>query len=429
MALNKELWNKYPRVRLKEFARIKYLTFVGLFSFDLIPFGILGESWKLLPLLVEIFLLLYGLSKYWYSRNKVSVFAEKALFVFYLLMLLSSFRAALEYDQSIIDTLVAQRHNLMLLFFLLFSKMNLTLDEIELTFKNLSIASFVMLIVAIFHPELFATEEAVDYLAKQQSLGATTDVAVFYPGLQAVLLYLFLYSRKVVAIPNRHHIIVFLVLFLYIIICQNRSSLLAAAPLFLYVMLKAKYRYKILVISIASVLILVIGLTIISGLVDETQKQLENPDYNRWQAISFFIVEFPSNIITVLIGHGVPCSGSPYLESLLYAQETRLAFIHDIGLLGTCFYYGLFMIAFVLYFIFKGSFGKKMPMWLRIYSLWWIYAPWIQDFATARSDGLRASFLFYIIIAFVKYRGFDKTYGCFGNNSKLQYSTAKSAMC
>ena len=67
-----------------------------------------------------------------------------------------------------------------------------------------------------------------------------------------------------------------------------------------------KTQKKMLFITLA--VIALVGIlpflnTIYSSLVNETQLQLEDENYNRWQALSLYLVEMKNDFISVLLGN------------------------------------------------------------------------------------------------------------------------------
>ena len=138
--------------------------------------------------------------------------------------------------------------------------------------------------------------------------------------------------------------------------------------------------------------------TIFENIYEETLEQINNPDYNRWQAFDFYLFEFKSNFFTFLFGHGSPAAGSTYLDLIQNIMQTRLAILSDIGILGTYFYYGLFFVVIIYSFCIK-SFKKYQPLYLKLFAIFIICVPTIQGFGNNSSpSAILFSMFFYLIL-------------------------------
>lgn len=168
--------------------------------------------------------------------------------------------------------------------------------------------------------------------------------------------YFYILGYKVlIKYKQQKHLLVWFSLFMaYIFIVQNRSTLLIAVPFYLYVLLRSDFRIKWLILSI-----LIIGcgsylLFVFDALMEETRGQLNDTHYNRWQAIYYYVLERDYNFYNTLLGNGKPCAGSPYLYELVRVSKSRLAFVSDIGLIGTFYMYGHCHDAVYLSFCIRG---------------------------------------------------------------------------
>lgn len=156
--------------------------------------------------------------------------------------------------------------------------------------------------------------------------------------------------------------------------------MLVALPVFLLAIIKTKSKYKWGIIATIIVIAIPLSYNIISSLVEETNTQMTDSNYNRWNAMNYFFVVRDWNIVNTLVGHGVPCVGSKYLNDLLYVQENGNVFISDIGLLGCFFYYGLLIMIIIYKEIIGNVLSKRIPISLRLYSLWMLLVPTIHHF-------------------------------------------------
>ena len=202
-----------------------------------------------------------------------------------------------------------------------------------------------------------------------------------------------------------------------LIVQGQHCTLLIAVPFYLYVLLRSDFRIKWLILSI-----LIIGcgsylLFVFDALMEETRGQLNDTHYNRWQAIYYYVLERDYNFYNTLLGNGKPCAGSPYLYELVRVSKSRLAFVSDIGLIGTFYMYGLAMMLFIYRFVFVALLNKGFPTYLRFYALWVLIVPTIHCFGTGTecSGMLLFAIFFYCIILH------EDNYGCICNHSELQH--------
>lgn len=376
-----------------------YLFVVGILCFFplecLIP--ILNIDVRLVLMLAWS---IFGWAYYTGYENELKISNGYSYIVplFLILYLLSSITPVFRYGQDFVLTWIAMRTDLLIIFFATLLKVMPSEENIEKSFKYLSLLAFIFIPIVLFFPHLFAQEEQVQYLLWSQKHGST-DLAVTWPGCDCVAFYFYIRLQKMIDNASWRNILSCSLLIGYIFLWQNRSTMICAIPFFLWGIYKSKFRYKqVYVILIA----LVCGgfiIRVLSTLFEESQKQLSDTSYNRWQAIYFFLLEQKNNLYTYLFGNGVPHRGSSYLAYMLKAQYNRLAFISDIGLLGTFFYYGLFTMILIYSFIIKGIKHLYMPRYLRYYCWWTLLIPTIHAIGLGASlADVMLFIVFYLVV-------------------------------
>ena len=295
-------------------------------------------------------------------------------------------------------------------------KIGPTEEDVFRAFNILGIIALILAVVAFFFPVWFVDlHKLLGFLRNQGDL----DFLAASPGFPCAVFYFYILGYKVlIKYKQQKHLLVWFSLFMaYIFIVQNRSTLLIAVPFYLYVLLRSDFRIKWLILSI-----LIIGcgsylLFAFDTLIEESRSQLNNPNYNRWQAIHYFVLERDYNFYNTLFGNGKPCSGSPYLYELVYVSKSRLAFVSDIGLIGTFYMYGLAMTLFIYRFVFVALLNRGFPTYLRFYALWVFAVPTIHNFGlgTDCAGILIFAIFFYCIILH------EDNYGYICNHSELQH--------
>lgn len=304
---------------------------------------------------------------------------KKYIYFIWFFAFISSFAPTISYNQNFLQTLLAQRSLLCMSFLLLLLKISPTEEEIIRLLKIISVWAILSGVISIFYPQWFTDETGADFILAQRKQGAIELISTLNGAILLTLFY-FYYCQNLIEKGTWKNLLLVLVLVLYLLILQNRSTLLVALPIFFYSIFKMKSPHKIQILAILSILvtiaILPFALTIIRQLTEETQSQLTSEGYNRWQAMDFFFFERDYNLFDILFGHGVPASGSPYLQELLDASVERWAFISDIGMLGTYFYYGLFfLLVFYIPFVFRVLAKGKYPLYLKVFALWVLIVP------------------------------------------------------
>ena len=258
----------------------------------------------------------------------------------------------------------------------------------------------ILSIFSIFFADFFLTHEKFESLQIRQNKGST-DLITFGGGVPLFFMYFLIALNKLYNNVNRKLLLEVLFLFVMLILFQNRSRLLISVPFFFYVIVSMRTKYKVLywfLVLLLTSFSFYYMFPIFENIFNETLEQINNKDYNRWQAIDFYLLEFKSNLFTVLFGHGSPAAGGVYLDLIESAVQTRFAILADIGILGSYFYYGLFF-TFIIYSFCIKSFKKYQPLYLKFYAIFIICVPTIQGFGNNSSaSAILFSIFFYLIL-------------------------------
>ena len=146
---------------------------------------------------------------------------------------------------------------------------------------------------------------------------------------------------------------------------------------------------------------------IYKSLTEETQLQLEDDNYNRWQALSFYLVEMKTSIWHYLIGNGVWSISGRYTDLMLSAQMYRGCFISDIGILGTFFYYGIIPLYIIYRYCYVALRNKQVPTAIKWYALFLIFIPTIQPYLMLTPAGnATIAFFFYFVVYYSQRNGY-----------------------
>lgn len=390
---------------------------MGLIAFDYIPKQLFPFMTANTVLVIVLFMAIIGPIICKSNKFNLNTFNNrKWVYIIIALFIVGSIYPIISYSQSVIGTAIALRHNLSILFLLTLLKIEPSEKDLEISLSVLGKLAIVMGGVAIIFPGWFVDNERLQNFNYSEG----NDLTLVWPGFRMAVFYFYILIGKLWNSSKYKDLLWAAVFMLYILIVQNRSTLICALPFFCIAFFKSKVRFKWIIFTIVLVCVSGYIFSILGDLIEETQLQLGDQNYNRWQAIQFFILEQNDNLYTFLFGHGIPAKGSSYLNSLLDAQETRLAFVSDIGLLGTYYYFGAAMLIVVYRFILTGVFNRKIPVYMRMYSLWLLCIPTIHLFGVGFAPDMLLFVLYFYMIDLYKNRCTNERR--INNNYQLQYS-------
>lgn len=355
----------------------------------------------------------YGFYRYPYKgpHKLYNIKNNKWAWWLFATMIVSLFIPFITYNQSIIDTFFSQRFNYYILFLLVFLKIQPQWYEIKYTIKVCAYLSLIAYIITIVYPQFYISPSILNDIVQKREEYNSTDIGFGAPGWGIAILYFFILCNKLLYFPKTSDIIAVTIFMLYIIAFQNRSTLLGTIPFYIWSIYKMKSPQKVtyIIALIITAFILIPFLTVIyNSLINETQKQLEDENYNRWQAIGFLLIEMKTNIYDYILGNGLWTKSGTYLTKMITAQNFRGVYISDIGLLGTFFYYGIIPIIIIYRFCYIAIQNKQIPAFLKYYSMFILIVPTIQSFLLLNErTNMTYALFFYLIIYFQQNRIFS----------------------
>ncbi len=318
----------------------------------------------------------------------------------FILFFLCTLYPTFHYWQPFMSTLVAMRANLVALYLLTLLKISPTEEEFRYSFKILGYTALVFGVLAYFFPFLFVGKEDVIRLALKRKAGST-DILAVWPGSACAVFYFYILLQDMLNNKTPKSIFLCTIFMLYIVLMQNRSTLLCAAPFYLYGLIKTDFKYKYVFVTITMFVLGAYAYAIFDSLIDETIRDLSNDKYNRWQSMEYFTSLERYDIFTFLFGHGIPAAGSVYLNemrSMFNPGLNRFVIISDIGLFGSMYFYGIILMLVLYRFVFKAIFTKGMPVYLRFYGLWILLVPTIHSFAINQNFSGTMKFLIFMYL-------------------------------
>lgn len=178
------------------------------------------------------------------------------------------------------------------------------------------------------------------------------DFGRLLSGYPLLLFPLFEEIKEYTNYKNRNNLLYIIIIILFLLLIQSRSILFPA--LILTTIALWKYSdplFKIVLICPLLYFLFEPSSIPIYGLIEETQTQLADSDYNRNLALAYYFKDNFANIEQILCGHGVI---SAHLSSQVNdIQELALSGIHlsDVGFLGFMNTYGIITVITTIVFL------------------------------------------------------------------------------
>lgn len=353
-----------------------------------------------------VFSLLWGIFGWMYFepskiRQKQAVTIVAALmFCFFISPLIP----LAEYNQSYVSTLIAQRFNYIILILLVLNRLQPSIEEV---FKPMRICAFITLfyyVISVVSPSFFLTPEVLEEKMLSRLSTDSTDIGFMVAGTQLTILYTYYKLALLVGKYTWKDLVEVMLLMAFMILIQNRSSLIGIFPLVtfvLYMMFKNKKGTSIMVV----LMVMIVSGSFIYGLfqslLTETQMQIDDDSYDRWLSLKFFGVTMKDSIVKVLFGNGSWAANSAYVR-IITNMGTHYQ-ISDVGLVGTYFYYGVIPVIIFYSYALKTMLNRQMPYFLRFYSLWILIVPTIHTFLLM-NVGMNLIYMlyFYLILHYRK---------------------------
>ena len=249
---------------------------------------------------------------------------------------LSMVSAKLYYGQSFVQSFITYRG--FSLWLLLFVLMKIHPSERQIM-KSLLICTgmmWVAYLMRLFTPDLLDL--------KSLYKGDWGEYGIFYGhiiGFDLVVIPFFYYWQKILVKFTIGDFCRTIFTFLFLIVSLSRTLLFAVFIAVLIQLLINKRKNRGIVFIVTGLLITVFMLITIDlwiGLVNETQLQYFDDDYNRNKAFNYFMYNNKSTVWTLLIGHGhISSNVSSFLGDLM----NQGIYTSDVGFVGFWYEYGI----------------------------------------------------------------------------------------
>jgi hypothetical protein len=308
---------------------------------------------------------------------------KKTIYYIFLGVFISMFSAYYFGKQSFSITFIGQRGIFAFMFLPVILFVQPTEKDIIKALKWISIITIIVWILVHINPGWVKLEQ--DFLEQfdLKRKGLTSKLEFYVYGVEFVVLYLYFQINEYLKMFSWRVFIEVLILFLFIILYQNRSMILGTAPIFFYSLLKFKSRYKTFIIIPLSLILaaaLIYTSDILMTLISNSKQELNASDYNRWKSLFYFFYEYPQSWFCYIFGNGHPSGGKSPLGNLMWANFTKGIYTSDLGMVGMWVDYGLIPLIAIYSIIVNILKHKYFPLYLKFISLHILLVPTIFGF-------------------------------------------------
>jgi hypothetical protein len=317
-------------------------------------------------------------------RKGLNDFRYNRTVVFILLgVFISMFSAYFFGKQSYMTTLVAQRTIYTFAFLPVILFVQPTERDIVKALKWITVGTVIVWILVHIKTDLVKLDkESIDqFETEKQDLSSKLEFYV--NGIYFVVFYLYYKMNEYIRRFSWNVFIEASLVLIFIILYQNRSMILGVAPLFLYSLLRFRSNSKTLVIiALSVVLVVAIALTsdIWMALINNTQSNLNETDYNRWKALYYYFYQYSENWFCYIFGNGFPSGGKSPLGNLMWMNFTRGIYASDLGMIGMWVDYGLIPLIALYTVIVSVLKHRYFPLYLKFICLHILFVPTIFHF-------------------------------------------------
>lgn len=338
------------------------LVFLFMKGWDIKPFGLMSND---VQLIASLLFMAYG---FFHFKNKRFSFKATNLKCFWWIVagiLLSMVPAMLYHGQSIFQSVITYRMQLMWIVVPLLIKVAPSEDDIV---KVSLICAYVMLAMAFlkrFLPQLFV----IDY-ERMEALRIDT-VGWFTIGFSLATIPVFYYLGRMQKRFKWQDLVPVSICMLFLFLVENRTTLFPMTILLVYSLLKIKSKYKgYIVLGLIALLVLAAFKTfdVWQELISQTFEELDDSDYNRSKAFVYFLSPLANpGFLTYILGNGFLSS---HADSLMQDMMEQGVYNSDMGFLGFWNQFGILPVIVFLILIIKPWIRKnKMPYSYKLWSL------------------------------------------------------------
>lgn len=307
----------------------------------------------------------------------------KTLYIILLGVFISVFSAYYFGGQSFMTTLISQRGIYNFIYIPVIFFVQPTEKDIVKALKWISIGTVLVWILVHFKADAVKLDKDLLEHFEKENKDLSSKLEFYVNGIYFVVLYVYYKMNEYIKHFSWRVFLEASFFLVFIILYQNRSMMLGVVPIFLYSMYKFKSSYKTAIITVSAILI-VIGVIYTtemwSVLINNTQSNLGESDYNRWKALYYYFNEYSSNWFCYIFGNGYPSGGKSPLGNLLWANFERGIYATDLGMIGMWVDFGIIPLIAIYSIIVNILRNKFFPLYLKFICLHIVFVPTIFHF-------------------------------------------------
>lgn len=338
---------------------ILFLLIINSHVWNLRVVNISSDNW----LVIQLVYLLAGFIFYG-KMNKFRLFSEELApwWLWVIGVLLSVFPAGYFYNQSITQSLITCRGNLLLLQIPILFKIAPTKKEIINAL--LLFFGFVWIVYFMQSADISIVNLDEERLERFINTGEKPMVN----GFVFIAIILFYYLGEIKDSFGYKWLFFILICYVFYLLEQNRSFLFSISLIIAWTILKVN-RKKFIAILTMGVLVSVIAyytMDMWMELFEETSVQIENDNYNRNKAYRYFLFEASPNIWCYIFGNGfISAHTSNYLHNIMYSG----VYNSDVGIIGYWNNFGIIPTIVFFYLLVSAAIGRHSSHFIRCWAI------------------------------------------------------------
>ena len=333
------------------------------------------EGWGLKPLGYlppDVYLVLtlgYLLFSYVLFPERKFTYFSKRLIPFWLVVigiLLSFIPAWIFHNQSILQSLVTYRAQLLWLVVPILLRLRPSLREVNRSCLIFTAALLVLTILHSLMPSLFVISETeMEKLMMQDETGT-----YLLQGFTIPVIPMAIALQKLGQRYQARDLLIVAFCFVVLFVQENRTSLFASAFMIGLMFVYSKYKYKYVVMVAMGVLAGIFVWSTITtwmALIEETILQVGDADYNRNKALLYFLSPLANpSWATYVLGNGFLSAHSSQLMATMMAEGV---YNSDVGFVGFWNQFGLLPIVGFFLLIIRWGFCNKQAIMPKLLAL------------------------------------------------------------
>jgi hypothetical protein len=308
---------------------------------------------------------------------------SKVLVYIFLGVLISMFTAYYFGKQLLIVTLISQRTIYSFIFLPAMLFIQPTEKDIINALRWVTGITMIVWVIMHINPGFVYIDESMLEKVVVEKETLTTKLAFYVNGIYYVIFYAYYKMGEYIKRFTWDDFIEASLVVFFILLYQNRSMILMIAPIYVYTLFKFRSEYKstiIAVLSILLVLVVIFTSDIWLLLINNTQKDLNEPGYNRWLAVYYYFGHYSPNWFCYVFGNGYPSGGKSPLGNLMWANFTKGIFASDLGMIGMWVDFGIIPLIGIYSVVINVLRKRIFPLYLKFICLHVLLVPTIFHF-------------------------------------------------